>query len=116
MSLLTEIHFENEICDDLAEQNWLSAEGDNTHFHRARVLSPEDVLSRVKETQAITGEASTKNRAPTAGDAIRDRHTVQITSAATSQVNVYGLLSWPTYFLSIRNSPSGGEPAQLPIS
>lgn len=51
MSLHTEIHFENDICNALAGGGWLYAEGDNALYDRARALFPADVVAWVKESQ-----------------------------------------------------------------
>ena len=45
MSLHKEIHFQTEICDDLAANGWLYDVGDGTKYDRARGLFPEDVLA-----------------------------------------------------------------------
>lgn len=51
MSLHKEIHFETEICQHLAANGWLYAEGDAAHFDRANGLFPPDLLAWVESTQ-----------------------------------------------------------------
>lgn len=48
MSLHKEISFELEICQHLAAQGWLYAEGDAAGYDRARALFPADLLDRVR--------------------------------------------------------------------
>ena len=44
MSLHKEISFETDICQHLADHDWLYVEGDNAGYDRARALFPADVL------------------------------------------------------------------------
>ncbi len=69
MSLHTEINFENEICDCLAEQGWLYS-GNDTGYDRKLALFPEDVVAWVKATQPEAWETLVNNHGPTAGDTL----------------------------------------------
>ena len=44
MSLHKEIAFENDICNHLAANGWLYAEGDAKRLRYARALFPADVV------------------------------------------------------------------------
>ena len=61
MSLHNEIEFENEICEHLAANGRLYAEGDAAKYDRARALFPDDVLAWVQATQPKAWEALDKN-------------------------------------------------------
>ncbi|MBK8639704.1 MAG: hypothetical protein IPN92_16050 [Chromatiaceae bacterium] len=54
MDLHREINFETEICELLAANDWLYAQGDAADYDRARALYLADVLAWVQATQ---GEA-----------------------------------------------------------
>ncbi|MCK9689485.1 type I restriction endonuclease subunit R [Scleromatobacter humisilvae] len=60
MSLHKEIHFEAEICQHLAANGWLYAEGDAALFDRAYGLFMPDVLAWVATTQPESFERLTK--------------------------------------------------------
>ena len=51
MSLHKEIHFESEICQYLASNGWLCAEGDAALFDRSHGLFMPDLLTWVESTQ-----------------------------------------------------------------
>ena len=51
MNLHQEHHFEAEICQHLAANGWLYAEGDAALFDRANGLFPPDLLAWVEATQ-----------------------------------------------------------------
>lgn len=59
MSLHKEISFENEICDSLAANGWLYAEGDASQYDRTRVrrmnfngscFSKKDIIEKLSES------------------------------------------------------------------
>ena len=50
MTLHTEIHFENDVCQHLAESGWLYAEGDNQRYDRARALYLPDLVEWLKQS------------------------------------------------------------------
>ena len=45
MALHHEVHFEAEICQHLAANGWLYAEGHAAHFDRTHGLFPPDLLA-----------------------------------------------------------------------
>lgn len=63
MTLHREIHFEDEICADLAATGWLHAEGDAATYDRTRALFPADVLDWVQATQPAAWAALAKGLA-----------------------------------------------------
>ena len=73
MSLHKEISFESEICDHLAANNWLYAEGDAAAYDRTRALYPADVLAWVQGTQPDAWDALVKNHGANAGETLLDR-------------------------------------------
>ena len=69
MALHREIHFEAEICQYLAANGWLYAEGDAELCDRANGLFMPDLLAWVEATQADTWQRLTK----THGTALTER-------------------------------------------
>ena len=63
MSVHKEISFETEICDHLAANGWLYAEGDALVYDRARALFPADVLAWVQATQPTVAAGHEPRRA-----------------------------------------------------
>ena len=59
MSLHKEISFEDEICDHLAANGWLYADGDPALYDRKLALFPADVLAWVQTTQPDAWDALT---------------------------------------------------------
>ena len=57
MSLHQEIHFENDLCEHLADQGWLYAEGDAQRYDRGLALFPADLVAWIKETQPDAWES-----------------------------------------------------------
>jgi hypothetical protein len=55
MRLRSKVPFETEICEHLAANGWLYAEGDAAGYDRARALLPADVLQEL-------GDAPFKDR------------------------------------------------------
>ena len=51
MALHHEVHFEAEICQHLAANGWLYAEGHAAHFDRTHGLFPPDLLAWIESTQ-----------------------------------------------------------------
>lgn len=51
-----EVHFEDLICNYLANHGWFYQEGDNAHYHKEWALYPPDVEEWIKETQPKTWE------------------------------------------------------------
>ncbi|PHQ33150.1 type I restriction endonuclease subunit R [Rhodopirellula bahusiensis] len=61
MSLHKEISFEDEICQHLAENGWLHADGDAADYDRSLAMFPEDVVAWVKQTQPEAWKTLEKN-------------------------------------------------------
>ena len=73
MSLHKEIHFEDEICDDLAAHGWLHDPGDASTYDRARALFPADVLAWVQTTEPKAWATLTKNHGLQAAETLFNR-------------------------------------------
>ena len=73
MNLHKEINFETEICEHLAANGWLYAEGDAAGYDRARALFPADVLAWVQATQPKSWEILVKNHGDKAGETLLAR-------------------------------------------
>jgi type I restriction enzyme R subunit len=91
MSLHKEISFENDICDSLATNGWLYAEGDAQQYDRARALFPADVLAWVQETQPKAWEALSKNHGASAGTVLLDRLRKSLDDRGTLNVLRHGV-------------------------
>jgi type I restriction enzyme R subunit len=91
MSLHKEISFENEICDSLAANGWLYAEGDAKQYDRARALFPADVLAWVQETQPQAWEALSKNHGASAETVLLDRLRKSLDDRGTLDVLRHGV-------------------------
>jgi len=50
-NLHKEINLEDEICEHLAANGWLYAEGDAGSYDRARAVFPADVIAWLQATQ-----------------------------------------------------------------
>jgi type I restriction enzyme R subunit len=86
-----EISFENEICDSLAAQGWLYAEGDAALYDRARALFPADVIAWVQETQPKAWEALSKNHGASAEAVLLDRLRKSLDDRGTLDVLRHGV-------------------------
>ena len=86
MSLHKEIHFENEICQHLAQHGWLYAEGDASQYDRASALFPADVLSWVQETQPKAWDVLIKNHGSQAAETLLNRVRDQLDQRGTLDV------------------------------
>lgn len=73
MTLHREIHFEDEICADLAAAGWLHAVDDAATYDRTRALFPADVLAWVQATQPAAWAALSKNHGAAAEATLLDR-------------------------------------------
>ncbi|MDP2025699.1 type I restriction endonuclease subunit R [Sulfuriferula sp.] len=91
MSIHKEISFEAEICDTLAAQGWLYAEGDATQYDRARALFPADVIAWVQETQPKGWEALSKNHGASAEAVLLDRLRKSLDDRGTLDVLRHGV-------------------------
>lgn len=86
MSIHHEISFEDEICQHLAENGWLYAEGDYANYDRPRALFPADVLAWVQETQPKAWEILVKNHGSQAEATLMARLRDQIDQRGTLDV------------------------------
>ena len=91
MSLHKEINFETEICQHLAANGWLYAEGDAANYDRALALFPADVLAWVQATQPQAWEILLKNHGPKAGETLLARLRDQIDQRGTLDVLRHGI-------------------------
>lgn len=91
MSLHKEISFETEICDTLAANGWLYAEGDAKQYDRARALFPADVIAWVQETQPKAWEALSKNHGVSAEAVLLDRLRKSLDDRGTLDVLRHGV-------------------------
>ena len=73
VSLHREINLEAQICDDLAAQGWLHADGDAAGYDRARALFPADVVAWVQASQPKAWETLTQNHGAAAEAMLLDR-------------------------------------------
>ncbi|HEY9898248.1 MAG TPA: type I restriction endonuclease [Pantanalinema sp.] len=90
-SLHQEISFETEICDHLAANGWLYAEGDAKAYDRARALFPDDVLTWVQATQPKAWEILTNNHGAKAAETLLDRLRDQLDKRGTLDVLRQGI-------------------------
>ncbi|WP_230370338.1 type I restriction endonuclease [Paludibacterium denitrificans] len=63
-NLHQEHHFETAICEALAAQGWLYAEGDATHYDRQNALFLPDLLAWIEETRADSYQRLAKTHGP----------------------------------------------------
>jgi len=91
MSLHKEISFESEICQHLAANGWLYAEGDASSYDRARALFPADILAWVQATQPKAWDTLTKNHGAKAGDTLLTRLRDQLDQRGTLDVLRQGI-------------------------
>ena len=63
MSLHKEITFEAEICQHLAANGWLYAEGDTANYDRALALYPADVIKgKLLESETLRQQAANNSK------------------------------------------------------
>lgn len=91
MSLHKEINFETEICQHLAANGWLYAEGDAANYDRALALYPADVLAWVQATQPQAWEILVKNHGEKAGETLLARLRDQLKQRGTLDVLRHGI-------------------------
>ncbi|WP_454741347.1 type I restriction endonuclease subunit R [Cupriavidus necator] len=68
-----EHHFEAEICQSLAANGWLYAEGDAARYDRASALFLPDLLAWIEATQPDTWQRLTKTHGPALKDRLAER-------------------------------------------
>ncbi|MBB6598802.1 DEAD/DEAH box helicase family protein [Luteimonas sp. MC1825] len=73
MNLHQEHHFEREICEHLAANGWLHAEGDAAHYDKKNALYLPDLLAWIEQTQPDSWQALSKTHGPQLGERLADR-------------------------------------------
>jgi len=91
MSLHKEINFETEICQHLANNGWLYAEGDAAGYDRTHALFPADVLAWVQAVQPQAWEILVKNHGDKAGETLLARLRDQLDQRGTLDVLRHGI-------------------------
>ena len=91
MSLHKEISFENDICEHLADHDWLYAQGDAAHYDRALALFPADVVAWIQASQPKTWETMVKNHGAKTEETMLNRMRVQIQQRGTLDVLRHGI-------------------------
>ncbi|CPF96586.1 type I restriction component of type I restriction-modification system [Burkholderia pseudomallei] len=71
--LQQEHHFEAEICQSMAANGWLYAEGDAAHYDRDSALFLPDLLAWVQASQPDTWERLSKTHGPALTDRLAER-------------------------------------------
>ena len=90
-SIHKEISFEAEICDHLAANSWLYAEGDAKLYDRARALFPPDVFAWVQATQPKAWEALSKTHGAAAENELLTRLRKSLDDRGTLDVLRHGI-------------------------
>ena len=91
MALHKEIEFENDICNHLADNGWLYAEGDAKGYDTPRALFPADVIDWVQATQPDAWSALSKTHGANAEAMLLDRLRKQLDDRGTLDVLRVGL-------------------------
>jgi type I restriction enzyme R subunit len=86
LALHKEIEFENDICNHLAANGWLYAEGDANGYDTPRALFPADVLAWVQATQPDAWAALSKTHGTNAESMLLDRLRKQLDDRGTLDV------------------------------
>jgi len=86
VALHKEIEFENDICNHLAANGWLYAEGDANGYDTPRALFPADVVAWVKATQPDAWAALSKTHGTNAESMLLDRLRKQLDDRGTLDV------------------------------
>ena len=73
MNLHREHHFEREICEHLAANGWLHAEGDAALYDREHALFLPDLLAWIEQTQPTSWQALAKTHGPQVGERVSAR-------------------------------------------
>ncbi|WP_063533642.1 DEAD/DEAH box helicase family protein [Burkholderia sp. MSMB1589WGS] len=72
-NLHQEHHFEAEICQSLATNGWLYAEGDAAHYDRTNALFLPDLLAWIETTQPDTWQRLSKTYGPALHERLAER-------------------------------------------
>ena len=86
MNLHREVHFESELCAELAAAGWLHDEGAAARYDRARALFPDDVVAWVRATQPEAWAALEKGHGGQAAELLLDRLRAQLEARGTLDV------------------------------
>jgi type I restriction enzyme R subunit len=86
MTLHKEVHFEAEICQHLAAQGWLYADGDASFFDRASGLFLPDLLAWVAETQPESFQRLTKTHGAALSQVLAERVRKNLNERGTLEV------------------------------
>jgi type I restriction enzyme R subunit len=86
LALHKEIEFENDICNHLAANGWLYAEGDANGYDTPRALFPADVVAWVQATQPDAWAALSKTHGTNAESMLLDRLRKQLDDRGTLDV------------------------------
>ncbi len=91
MDVHKEIAFEVEICQQLAANGWLYADGDAADYDRAKALFPADLLAWVQETQPTAWETISKNNGSKAAEVLLTRLRDSLNERGTLDVLRHGI-------------------------
>lgn len=86
MSIHKEIHFEDEVCADLAGAGWLHEAGDAARYDRAQALFVDDVIAWVKESQPKAWESLERSKGSAATKEVTNRLRQALDSDGTLSV------------------------------
>lgn len=114
MYLHREIHFEDEICEQLSGRGWLFEPGVSAQYDRKRALFPEDVLAWVQTTQPAAWQVLEKSFGAKALDVLLDRLRDQMNARGTLAVLRHGIELHPvrgTLAMAQFKPASGMNPA-----
>jgi type I restriction enzyme, R subunit len=81
-----EIHFEDEVCADLAAAGWLHDEGDAGRYDRAQALYVDDVAAWIKASQPKTWDAIEKSHGASSSKVVAERLRKALDSQGTLSV------------------------------
>jgi type I restriction enzyme, R subunit len=90
MSLHKEINFEEEICENLADNGWMYSPND-AGYDRALALFPEDVVAWVQGTQPEAWQAIVKNHGSNASQTLLTRLRDSLNQRGTLDVLRHGI-------------------------
>lgn len=91
MTLHREISFETEVCNHLAANGWLYADGDAANYDRPRALFPPDLVGWVETTQPQAWSVLSKNHGAAAPAVLLDRVRQQLDERGTLDVLRHGV-------------------------
>ncbi len=86
MNLHLEKEFENEICENMAQNGWLYANDDAKNYDTPRALYPTDFIDWVCETQPNEWQVMVKNHGTLAQNILLDRLRAQLNQRGTLDV------------------------------